>query len=489
MAPLWSAIAKRRRGADPTCLAAETPALPLVRPPLSQLAQMAPDQLPPFVQACPVALKYLRLLGELDWEHFPERATNRAWPGPQPQPRAPFVAAFLVKVAEQKRTMPRLRDFLVEHPALVWVLGFRLVASDAFTWGFDVQASLPDRRQFSRILRELPNECLQFLLTGTVHLLQAELPAEVALGDAISLDTKHILAWVKENNPKTYVADRFDKTQQPAGDPDCKLGCKERHNRAPEPPPTPTTDPQPATGKDVGEFYWGYASGVVATKNEWGEFVLAELTQPFNCSDVSYFFPLMAQVEARLGRRPRIGTLDAAYDAHYVYEYFHNAGGFAAVPLVARGKVDCRFDAQGLPLCAAGLAMPLKGTFWCKTTLFAHERGRYACPLLYPEASGQPCPQENHHFAQGGCLTTMATSIGARLRYQLDRESDAYKQAYNQRTAVERVNSLAKEEGIERPKLRNQRSIANQNTLIYVLLNLRALQRLRERQADQAPGA
>jgi hypothetical protein len=239
----------------------------------------------------------------------------------------------------------------------------------------------------------------------------------------------------------------------------------------------------------VGEFYWGYASGVVATKNEWGEFVLAELTQPFNCSDVSYFFPLMAQVEARLGRRPRIGTLDAAYDAHYVYEYFHNAGGFAAVPLVERGKVGCRFDEQGLPLCAAGLAMPLKGTFWCKTTLFAHERGRYACPLLYPQPTGQPCPQENHRFAQGGCLTTMATSIGARLRYQLDRESDAYKQAYNQRTAVERVNSLAKAEGIERPKLRNQRSIANQNTLIYVLLNLRALQRLRERQTEQAPVA
>jgi hypothetical protein len=35
--------------------------------------------------------------------------------------------------------------------------------------------------------------------------------------------------------------------------------------------------------------------------------------------------------------------------------------------------------------------------------------------------------------------------------------------------------------GIERPKLRNQDSIANINTLIYVLINLRALQRLKER--------
>jgi hypothetical protein len=33
--------------------------------------------------------------------------------------------------------------------------------------------------------------------------------------------------------------------------------------------------------------------------------------------------------------------------------------------------------------------------------------------------------------------------------------------------------------GIERPHLRNGSAIANQNTLIYVLVNLRFLQRLR----------
>jgi hypothetical protein len=35
--------------------------------------------------------------------------------------------------------------------------------------------------------------------------------------------------------------------------------------------------------------------------------------------------------------------------------------------------------------------------------------------------------------------------------------------------------------GIERPKLRNGKAIANQNTLIYVLINLRALHRVRRR--------
>ena len=83
----------------------------------------------------------------------------------------------------------------------------------------------------------------------------------------------------------------------------------------------------------------------------------------------------------------------------------------------------------------------------------------------------------------------MPISIGARLRYTLDRDSDAFKAVYKQRTADERINSQAKELGIERPFLRNQRSITNQNTLIYVLINLRALQRIRAHYLAQAQAA
>ncbi len=129
----------------------------------------------------------------------------------------------------------------------------------------------------------------------------------------------------------------------------------------------------------------------------------------------------------------------------------------------------------------------------------------------------------------------MPTSIGARVRYQLDRESEQFEDVYKQRTATERVNSQALEPGlfkeltqvtvtsdllargrhlttisyrfcaeqgdchlarartlkspalelgIERPKLRNGRAIANQNTLIYVLINLRALQRIRAHKGE-----
>jgi hypothetical protein len=380
----------------------------------------------------------------------------------------------------------------------VWILGFPLVSSSRYSWGFDADASLPTKRHFTRLLRIMPNAVSQYLLDETVRLLMVELSTEVKdFGQAISLDTKHILAWVRENNHKDYVEDRYDKTKQPAGDPDYRLGCKKRRNQrasSEDPPPTPNDNPVPAR-ISVGEYHWGYASGVVATKTPgWGEFVLAELTMPFDQSDVAYFFPLMEQTERRLGFRPKYGAFDAAYDAFYVYAHFHRENqpieaGFAAVPRSKRGGKRRRFDPNGLPLCEAGLAMPLKYTYTCKKTLVPHERGRYYCPLVHPERTGETCPIDHKNWSKG-CITTIATNVGARIRHQLDRESALYKD-YKQRTATERINSQAKALGIERPRLRNRQAITHQNTLIYALINLRAFHRVRaeKKRRDEAKRA
>ena len=45
----------------------------------------------------------------------------------------------------------------------------------------------------------------------------------------------------------------------------------------------------------------------------------------------------------------------------------------------------------------------------------------------------------------------------------------------------------AKELGIERPRLRNGKAITNQNTLIYVLINLRGLQRVKAKKQAAQP--
>src|SRR3972149_4849006 len=104
-------------------------------------------------------------------------------------------------------------------------------------------------------------------------------------------------SWVKENNPKAYVSERFNKDKQPRGDPDCRLGCKRRHNRTTS-STTPTRNAVSAQRVKVGEYYWGYASGVVVAKvPDYGEFVIAAMTQPFDHGALPYFFPLMRQTE------------------------------------------------------------------------------------------------------------------------------------------------------------------------------------------------
>ena len=64
---------------------------------------------------------------------------------------------------------------------------------------------------------------------------------------------------------------------------------------------------------------------------------------------------------------------------------------------------------------------------------------------------------------------------GGLMRVLLDRDSPLYHAVYNQRTACERINSQAQALGIERPKVRNGRSVAHLNTLIYRVSNARAL--------------
>jgi len=61
----------------------------------------------------------------------------------------------------------------------------------------------------------------------------------------------------------------------------------------------------------------------------------------------------------------------------------------------------------------------------------------------------------------------------------MDRDHPIYKGIYCQRTSAERINSQAKELGIERPKVRNGQSVRNLNTLTYIVINTKVLLKAR----------
>ena len=70
------------------------------------------------------------------------------------------------------------------------------------------------------------------------------------------------------------------------------------------------------------------------------------------------------------------------------------------------------------------------------------------------------------------------------MRVTLNRDGPLYKGIYKQRTSTERGNSQSKAAGLERPKVRNIHSVRNLNTLTYLVINARALQRARRLNAS-----
>jgi hypothetical protein len=410
----------------------------------------------------PLVADYRAFFAELDWSVVERWQAQRSpFYGSHGHPLSAYLKAFLVRIQEGLRYAKQLRAFLLKHPLLVIELGFQLVLDTNQPYGFDVEATLPTRFWLGEKLRQLDRSLLTELLAGTVRSLQEEIPG---LGEVVAFDVKHLYAWVKHNNQRAYVPDRYDKTQRPAGDPDCRLGVKRSTNQ--EQPDGSTEEKK--------ELLWGYGSGVAAaTVADYGDVVLAEYTQPFNEGDVTYFRPLYQQTVIALDQYPTHLTADAAFDAWYVYEPAARHGGIGAVPLNQHSATSSQRDADATPRCARGLRM-------IPTYQFDHTYGyraqRFRCPLLFPEKTEATCDHEQ--FAKGkGCVKDVNWELGGIQRVTLDRNGPLYHAVYTQRTCCERINSQAKELGIEHPKVHNGRSVANLNTLIYLVINVRALHR------------
>src|SRR6266536_4901749 len=328
----------------------------------------------------------------------------------------------------------------------------------------DGKKTLPSRQWFGQKLRTLDPALLQALLHATVRDLKEEIPG---LGEVVAFDVKHIYGWVKENNERAYVKDRYDKTQILGGDPDCKLGVNRSTNQ----------EQEDGTTKEKKELLWGYGSGVAAaTTPDYGDVVLAEYTQPFNEGDITYFEPLYQQAVVALEQFPTHVTADAAFDAWYVYQKSALHAGIAAVPKNQHGHPVFERDLDGVPRCPKGLRMH-------PTYQFAHSYGyraqMYRCPLYFPQPLEAATCDHKQFTAAKGCVKHINIELGGLMRVTLDRTSPLYKAIYTQRTSCERINSQAQALGIERPKVRNRQSVANLNTLIYLIINVRALDRVK----------
>lgn len=111
--------------------------------------------------------------------------------------------------------------------------------------GFDISAPLPSYWTFNRFLKQLDNDVLSSIMKSQVLYLSKQGIVDTSF---IGLDSTLIAANTSQNNPKSFLSNKFKPDNQPKADTDCKLGVHTASNQ---------------TNEKKYEFYWGYKNHVL----------------------------------------------------------------------------------------------------------------------------------------------------------------------------------------------------------------------------------
>ena len=87
--------------------------------------------------------------------------------------------------------------------------------------GFDISAPLPSYWTFDRFLKQLDNNILSSIMKSQVLYLSKQGIVDTSF---IGLDSTPIAANTSQNNPKSFLSNKFKPDNQPKADTDCKLG-------------------------------------------------------------------------------------------------------------------------------------------------------------------------------------------------------------------------------------------------------------------------
>ena len=371
---------------------------------------------------------YDKLFGALEFT-LPRAATGR-----RGFPKEAMLCAFLVMKCEGFGYITDLMDYLENN---------RIIAHYC---GFDIMRPLPSYWTYDRFLRQLNNGELKTIMAGLVRQLY-----ELGVVDAsfIGLDSTPVMANTRQNNPKSFAADKFDPKNHPRCDADCALGVHSASNQHNE---------------RRYEFYWGYKSHVLI--DCISGLPLYELTTPANVADASPAKDILSASNQILPIRECTFLADKGYDVRDLYNTVKDVyEGEAVIPLNNRSTKKPKKLAVGNPICEAGLAMSKD-----EKTPDGHGglRQKFCCPFRQSKTTVCPCNHKNWNNGKKNRGCTKYKAIPSDYRRSIDRECLRFKRTYALRTECERYNSRFKETGQERLWVRNGQSAANLNTLAHI---------------------
>lgn len=350
-------------------------------------------------------------------------------------PKEAMLCAFLVMKCEGFTQISDLKDYLDNN---------RIVA---YYCGFDITKELPSYWTYDRFLRQIDNGVLKEIMATQVKRLY-----ELGIVDSsfIGLDSTPIAANTKQNNPKSFVKDKFSKENHPVSDVDCALGVHTASNRHNE--------------KNY-EFYWGYKNHILV--DCISGLPLYELTTPANRTDASVTESILSSANQVLPLKECTFIADKGYDTNAIYDLVKDVYcGDAVIPLSKRSTKDSKKLPAGNILCDAGLAMRKDG----KTT-DGHGglRQKFCCPYRQSKTAQCPCNHRNWNNGKKNRGCTKYKAIPSSYRLSIDRDCLQFKRIYALRTECERYNSRFKSTGQERLWVHNAKSAANLNTFSHIL--------------------
>lgn len=311
--------------------------------------------------------------------------------------------------------------------------------------GFDISRPLPSYWTFDRFLINFDNSILSDIMKSQVLSLGEKGFIDTSF---IGLDSTPIVANTSQNNPKSFLSNKFNPDNQPKADKNCKLGVHTASNQANE---------------KKYEFYWGYKNHVLV--DCISGLPIYEITTTAEVADSTVALDILADTHRFLSVTECTFLADKGYDVKNIYNQVKQLyNGECIIPLNKRNTKNTQLLPAGTPVCETGLSMNRDGK--------SHDRNRTRQKFCCPYKLAGICPINHPKFNNGkkhrGC--TKHITLPDDLRLSVDRDSKYFKNTYSLRTECERYNSRFKSTGQERMWVRTKSSVTNLNTIAHISL-------------------
>ncbi|HYA13413.1 MAG TPA: transposase [Syntrophales bacterium] len=376
--------------------------------------------------------------------------------GRSPTPKDAILASLIYKTIRCIPTLSDLLRELNEHPNLAYKLGF--IPS----------RQIPSVERLSSFLRDTPNDTLQSIREDLVRKLIAA--GEIS-GKFVSTDSCPIAANVKENNLKTVVKERFDKTKITKGDPDARLGVF-------------VTFPSESQKKI--SFFWGYKNHVVT--DAVSELPISEITRPANIHDSNLIIPQLTYLKNTFPLSMEAVIADSAFDSAPIIEFIVKE--LDAKPVIARNprgnqNTNLKISFKGAPICIAGFEMLSRGVFYDKSQ--NRTRHKFICPITGSKKFAREvpiCPWWHPKFLNGsGCITYLR--VDENIRQSIDYGSETFKKLYKLRVSSERIFSRLLSLCMQTPSVTGLNAVRNHCTIAHISILAIALTAVRTDHRDK----